>query len=143
MSITQKLFSFNGRLRRRDYWIFSILIGVVAGIVYTVLGMVMGGSAANVDPNDAAAVQAAASGMLMTALPVIGITFLVTLWPYLALVIKRLHDRDRPAIFVLLSFIPIVNLWIAIEVLFLDGTPGPNRYGPSPKGIGGSSEAFA
>jgi uncharacterized membrane protein YhaH (DUF805 family) len=25
--------------------------------------------------------------------------------------------------------------WTLIECGFLDGTPGPNRFGPSPKGI--------
>ena len=28
-------------------------------------------------------------------------------------------------------------LWTLIECGFLDGTPGPNKYGPSPKGLGG------
>ena len=29
----------------------------------------------------------------------------------------------------------IISLWFLIELGFLDGTQGPNKYGPSPKGI--------
>lgn len=27
-------------------------------------------------------------------------------------------------------------VWLTVTLGLLDGTPGPNRYGPSPKGIG-------
>ena len=33
---------------------------------------------------------------------------------------------------------PLVGaIWTLIEVGFLDGTQGPNKYGPSPKGVTG------
>ena len=31
----------------------------------------------------------------------------------------------------------IGGIWLLIDLGFLDGTPGPNRFGPSPKGLGG------
>jgi uncharacterized membrane protein YhaH (DUF805 family) len=34
--------------------------------------------------------------------------------------------------FLLVGIIPLVNLWVLIELGFLRGTPGPNRYGPDP-----------
>jgi uncharacterized membrane protein YhaH (DUF805 family) len=34
-------------------------------------------------------------------------------------------------------------LWPLIELGFLDGTQGPNKFGPSPKGIGAPAAAAA
>jgi len=34
----------------------------------------------------------------------------------------------------LLGFIPIANLIVLIELGFMPGTPGPNRYGPPEAG---------
>ncbi|MEY4510364.1 MAG: hypothetical protein RLZZ450_2486 [Pseudomonadota bacterium] len=54
-------------------------------------------------------------------------------WVTMALGVKRLHDRDRPSWWLLLSLVPILNVWLLVEVGFLAGTPGANRYGPDPK----------
>ncbi len=54
------------------------------------------------------------------------------IWPSLCLGIKRLHDRNRPWWFVLLSYIPLINLWIMIELVFLKGTEGENTFGGNP-----------
>lgn len=69
------------------------------------------------------------AGILLVAL------FAVTLWVGLALQVKRWHDRDKSWFWILIGFIPVVGFfWILIECGFMDGTPGPNRFGPSPKG---------
>ena len=36
---------------------------------------------------------------------------------------------------ILIAFVPILNLWYAIEVLFLRGMEGDNRFGVDPLGI--------
>ena len=59
---------------------------------------------------------------------------LICLWPTLALNVKRCHDRDKSGWFYLVAFIPIVNLWYLVEVGFLKGAEGDNRYGPNPLG---------
>jgi uncharacterized membrane protein YhaH (DUF805 family) len=46
--------------------------------------------------------------------------------------IKRSHDRDRSGWFILLFLVPLLNLWPLIELLFLRGTIGSNRFGPDP-----------
>jgi uncharacterized membrane protein YhaH (DUF805 family) len=59
-------------------------------------------------------------------------------WIGLAVQIKRWHDRDKSGVWVLIVFIPLVgSLWSLIECGILDGTEGPNRFGPSPKGVTG------
>ena len=54
--------------------------------------------------------------------------------PLLAVSVRRLHDSGRSGWFVLLLFVPLINLF-CIALLCLPGTPGPNRYGPQPEGV--------
>ena len=61
----------------------------------------------------------------------------VACWITLALEVKRWHDRDKSWVWLFVGFIPLIGwLWVLIECGFLDGTPGANRFGPSPKGLG-------
>ncbi len=47
--------------------------------------------------------------------------------------IKRCHDRDKSGWWCLLLFIPVVGLiWAIVDLGILQGTEGPNRYGPDP-----------
>lgn len=56
------------------------------------------------------------------------------IWMYLAISAKRCHDRNYPAAMALIMFVPLLGaLWALIDLGLVDGTPGPNRYGPSPK----------
>ncbi len=133
MSITQMLFSFDGRIRRRDYWLYAIGSGIVIGILINVVMMALGGP---VDPTT--------QQPNMTAVLVALLLYIPALWIGLALQAKRWHDRDKGAIWLLINLLPIIGgLWALVECGFLDGTPGPNRFGPSPKGLGGTAEAFA
>lgn len=59
---------------------------------------------------------------------------LVFIWPALAIVCKRLHDRDRRLWFYLLMLVPFVNWWVVAEISILRGTQGENRFGPDPLG---------
>ena len=63
--------------------------------------------------------------------------------PSAAVTVRRLHDRDMSGWwylgYLVASFIPLLNFIAMIAflvIMFLDGTPGPNRYGPDPKGRG-------
>lgn len=183
MSLTQKLFSFEGRIRRRDWWLLGIAVAVVSWILQGIVGAMLGGglaaaAASGTTPGEAATVTTASIVSLVISL--------LFMWPGAALSVKRAHDRNRPAIIVfafyglsvLLSVLAtftfgssmvamggganpmeaagpmgmvigilglvvvIYALYLLVELGFLDGTPGPNQYGPSPKGLGGS-EAFA
>ncbi len=61
--------------------------------------------------------------------------WLAVLVPGLAVCVRRLHDIDKSGWFILVSLIPAVGGIILLVLLCLDGTPGDNRYGPSPKAI--------
>ncbi len=66
------------------------------------------------------------------AMIVLYVYLLATLWPSIAIYIKRAHDRGRSGWFILLFMVPILNLWVLIELLFLPGTAGNNNYGAGP-----------
>ena len=67
---------------------------------------------------------------------VIGGFILLTLWPTLAVNVKRWHDRDRSAWWFVLTFLGgigvLVGLWILVECAFFSGSTESNRFGPSP-----------
>ena len=67
--------------------------------------------------------------------PVLTACTLASTWPNLALAVKRLHDRGRSGWFCLVGVIPFVNIWLTIDLLFLRGTEGPNRFGEDPLGV--------
>ena len=56
----------------------------------------------------------------------------LTLIPSLALMIRRMHDLNRPAWWVIATFVPLLNLVLWLYLLFARGTYGPNQYGADP-----------
>ena len=141
MSLVRLLFSFQGRILRSQWWLAQI--GVVLFIVVAATGIATLGAALGndgpVDPNEP---QSQAFGpvfglIVLAAIPVI-------LWVNCAVTAKRWHDRDKSAAMVLIALIPVVGgLWTTIECGFLPGSPGTNRYGPSPMDPGEQARAFA
>jgi uncharacterized membrane protein YhaH (DUF805 family) len=122
MDIMHLLFSFQGRIRRLHYWLAAISVGVVVGVIGSVL-MPMSGMA-----------QGTPNPIFMGLL---GIIYIVDIYIGLALGAKRCHDRDKSAWFLAIGLIPLIGaIWLFVELGILDGTQGPNRFGPSPKGIG-------
>ena len=114
MPLDQLLFSTKGRIPRSTYWYFSLISGLI-GIPVLILDIMLGTFS-----------EDTGRGLFFT------IYSLILVFPAYAVLIKRLHDRDRSGWFVLLSFIPLVNIWIWIEVAFLRGTYGDNQYGADP-----------
>ena len=115
MPITSVLFSFEGRIDRRTFWLKGVLPLVVLSLV-----------------------------------PLLGV---ILLWSGFAVYAKRWHDLDKSGwwnlIFIVLGVVlallafregsPVV--WVPVVILswatlivpgVLEGTDGPNRYGPKP-----------
>ncbi len=115
MTASQLLFSLEGRIPRSTYWLKFILPYLVIYLVLLLLDHALG--TVGRDPS---------VGILS------GIFSLVALYPYIAVAVKRCHDRGRSGWFLLVLLIPLVNIWPAVELGFLRGTVGPNEYGPDP-----------
>lgn len=115
---------FNGRSRRKEYWMFTLLNFIVAIVLYALMFMGM----------DYETGQPGTLGML--AMGLLGIYFLAILIPSIAVQVRRFHDQDKSGWFVLLAFIPFVGGLIVIVFMCLEGTRGPNRFGDDPKAGG-------
>jgi uncharacterized membrane protein YhaH (DUF805 family) len=79
-SLMKLLFSFNGRIPRKAYWLAYLGVMVVYGLSVTIQEWII----------------------LLTFIPVI--------WSALALGTKRLHDTDRSGWWQLIAIIPLVGL---------------------------------
>jgi uncharacterized membrane protein YhaH (DUF805 family) len=64
--------------------------------------------------------------------PVLLVLNALMLWPALALGTKRLHDQGISGLWLVGYLIPLINLILAIQIGFVRGMPGPNRYGADP-----------
>lgn len=69
----------------------------------------------------------------------LGLWFLGSLIPSIAVTVRRFHDQDKSGWFYLLSFIPYVGGLIALVFMLIEGTRGPNRFGPDPKDPGSAN----
>jgi len=159
MTLKQMLFGFDGRIRRRDWWLWSIATGLIyAAVVVTVNGLIFQSFA--MDP--------VFDGNLVGPFALSVVLYLPLLWVQLALAAKRAHDRSHGAALVIVgqviaaaatyvpggSLVPgngsvdllavgvqglavVINLALFVLLGCLDGTQGPNRFGRSPKGVGG------
>lgn len=66
--------------------------------------------------------------------PLSGLYTLVSMVPSFTVTVRRLHDLDISGWGVLIGLVPIFNIILLFYLAFVDGTPGPNRFGPDPKG---------
>jgi uncharacterized membrane protein YhaH (DUF805 family) len=110
----QLYFSAEGRVNRKQWWLKLILPVFIGYIIFSIID----GATGRFD-------QEAGIGLFS------GIFSLVVLIPSIMMHIKRFHDRDKSGWWVLIGLIPIIGgIWLLIELGFLSGTPGPNRFGP-------------
>jgi uncharacterized membrane protein YhaH (DUF805 family) len=116
---------FSGRSRRKEYWMFVLGI-FIAAILLSIIESAMG-----------------MAGMIGGAYgPLTAIFFLAILVPSIAVQVRRFHDQDKSGWFVLLALIPLLGSIAVFIFMCLDGTRGPNRFGPDPKDPA-SAEVFA
>ena len=112
MDLASLYFSSKGRISRKAYWLASLPLLAL----YIVAELLR-------DRGEASLEDA------VLAL----IVLLVLMVPNVMLAIKRSHDRGKSGWFVLVSFIPVIGpIWLLVELGFLRGSEGENRFGPDP-----------
>jgi uncharacterized membrane protein YhaH (DUF805 family) len=125
--------SFEGRIPRKTFWLGFLVLLIVSWILQFVLFAIFGVSMmpdANLTPEQQLAELEQMTSRMMLPL---GLLLLITLWPSLAVYTKRWHDRNKSGWWSLILFVPIIGgIWMLIELGFLRGTEGANRYGPDP-----------
>lgn len=135
----RRYFDFSGRSRRLEYWLFTLLT-----ILVTILSIVLIFAGFPV----AADWQASGTGpefgiAFWLGLGGMGVFWLASFIPGIAVTIRRFHDQDLSGWLYLLNFIPYIGGLIVFVMMCLDGTRGANRFGPDPKEPGADASVFA
>ena len=115
LEVLKKYAVFDGRARRKEYWmffLFNIIISIVLGIIDGVVGT--SGATGSI-------------GLLG------GLYTLAVLIPGIAVAVRRLHDTSRSGWWILIGLIPLVGAIVLIVFMVQDGTPGENQFGKNPK----------
>jgi uncharacterized membrane protein YhaH (DUF805 family) len=108
---------FRSRSSRSEYWWFYL-----ASILFECVVLIVMALAVAVAGNIVGSLVAVAGVVAFLGLTVCG----------LALTVRRFHDSDRSAWWLLISFVPLVGAVVILIFLVLEGNPGPNRFGPPP-----------
>ncbi len=130
MNWTTFLFSFNGRITRKAFWLY-VLAAVVLGLILQAVAMP---PQPVIDPSATPEQAMAAVTGYYAAIPIWYWLLQIPLfWIGLAIMAKRWHDQDRSGWWTLLLLIPIIGaLAVIVMVGFIGSTPGPNRFGNEP-----------
>jgi uncharacterized membrane protein YhaH (DUF805 family) len=110
-AVLKKYAVFNGRARRKEYWMF-VLFNVIIALVLFILELIT-------------------NSLAITVLYYIyGLAVLV---PSLAVTVRRLHDTNRTGWWIFIGLVPFVGEIILLVFVATDGNSGDNQYGPDPK----------
>lgn len=132
----RKYATFRGRARRTEYWLWQLFLILLFGVLYAWLTGRTGPIPPDATPDEVSAILEATPGAMLPA-ALIALSSLGLFLPSLAVSVRRLHDGDRSGWWLLLGLTGIGGLVLFVFYL-LDGTAGPNRHGPDPKGRTGS-----
>jgi uncharacterized membrane protein YhaH (DUF805 family) len=108
LNALQQYAVFNGRARRKAYWMF-VLCNFIVTFILAILGAALMGPAPSGNP-----------AMLSN------LYSLAVLVPSIAVGVRRMHDTNHSGWFLL---VPFYNVYLAC----IEGTRGPNRFGENPK----------
>lgn len=109
LKVLKKYAVFSGRARRKEYWMFVLFNFIIA----FVLGFI----------------EALAGGPGVLA----NLYGLAVLIPGIAVSVRRLHDTNRSAWWLLIGLVPFIGAIVLLIFMVQESQPSENRYGPNPK----------
>jgi uncharacterized membrane protein YhaH (DUF805 family) len=126
--ITEKIFSWKGRARRKEFWWFflcyywgiSVIIGLSIGIILAIMHPYYW------YPAESFAIGNVAGWILVSVLfsPLI-----------ISISIRRMHDVGRSGWWFLINCFFGIGTFVFLIECMIDSQKGSNKYGPNPKGI--------
>ena len=163
MRLTELLFSFKGRIQRLYWWVATIAVGAAAGAITGILEVAAkssGHSVVNPDTQQFEATGLFGIVVLLVGLVnlwinfalsvkrlhdrgrtgwwLVGQTLILAVAAVLVVVAIAVPKEQAPVWWVLASVVGIValavSIWLFVEIGFLRGTQGPNRFGEDPLG---------
>jgi len=125
LEVIRKYADFNGRARRKEYWMFALFVFVIYIGLAIAGGLLMG------------VINHASHGVggLVFLAPAY-LFILAMIIPSLSVAVRRLHDTGKSGWWLLIGFVPFVGSIILLIFYCQDSQFGPNEFGPNPKGIG-------
>lgn len=121
-----KYATFEGRARRSEFWFFYLFVVIVSAVA-TLIDNLIGWQVYAVSSEGAAIAYNPGWIQLLVTLAL----FI----PMISVSVRRLHDRDASGWWWWLGLICCIGGLILIFAFYVQpGTPGPNKYGPDPKG---------
>lgn len=105
-----KIFTTDGRMNRAKY--FKVML-LISGVLFIFAALLVAGKEA---------------GRGTEFVPIIIIFRLAYIFP----VVQRWHDLNKSGWLVFLNLIPCIGVVFDLILLFVNGTIGPNRFGPDP-----------
>ncbi len=125
---------FQGRSSRAEFWWVALMQFAVLVVMYILVFALGGGGALAGDPGNV-------SPAAIIPLALMGLYFLGVLIPWIALVVRRLHDIGQTGwiylgVFIV-GLIPVIGLLGTIALIVIGcipGNRGANQYGDDPYG---------
>ncbi len=123
--------SFQGRASRSEFWWWYLFTTIVSVILFIPAMPWYFEWVGTVSTPDTLTVVPALSGLATLGIVLSLIWTLAILIPTLGVAVRRLHDTNRSAWWLLLWFLACCAIGPVILIIFwaLPSTPGPNRYG--------------
>lgn len=118
----KKYATFAGRASRSEYW-WWVLASVIVSFVLQLLIVLTGG--ARMKSNGMWEVQGGFGVIFVVLLVIWG---LATIVPYLALVVRRLHDSNRSGFWIFIYFVPLAGPIILFVFMLLGSKPEGARF---------------
>ena len=115
--VFQNYANFSGRARRSEYWYFVLGQACLVVPVYILLISGFAGESEEFS---------------MVSLSAVGLFFLGTFIPGLAVTVRRLHDTNKSGWYYFVVLIPFGSIALLIW-MFQEGNPFQNQYGEDPK----------
>lgn len=118
----RKYATFSGRARRKEYWWYQLFAGLVVVGLTIVDSMLF--------EFDRIADYGGAG-------PLVGLAALALIVPSIAVSVRRLHDLDKSAWYLLIGLIPLIGGIILFIWYVSRGTVGDNGFGSDPLAVEG------
>lgn len=119
LKVLKQYADFEGRARRKEYWMFFLINVLISMAIGFVSGFVGGASQ---DPS-------MASGLMIVPM----LYSLAVFVPSIAVGVRRLHDTNRSGWWLLIGLVPLIGAIVLIVFFVQDSHPGDNQYGENPK----------
>ncbi len=117
LKVLKQYADFNGRARRKEYWMF-VLFNTIFAFIAMILDNVLG-----------IAIEGVGYG------PLYGLYALAVFIPGLAVGVRRLHDVGKSGWMMLIVLIPLIGaIWLLV-LMATDSNPEENQYGGNPKEV--------